>query len=247
MPPAPTLSRDPEYPVYVQGERVTLFCSAPEGWDAIGYIFYQRQKSWRPWQLPDSRMGPYQKIIVSENTAGEYSCEYSVLLSGIEMVSNKSNPTSVTMTGHLRRPQVSVFPKRDVYSSGESIYLTCSAPESRSVSEIRFFNDMRLLQILRPSSHPAPFTIAHSLRLLPQDGGKYSCLYCIVESGREMTSPESNFISLLVMASCYHHPRDDNRHLASCSKARINGLHIQPFTVKGTLQHPNQHQLKSHY
>ncbi|XP_048373933.1 uncharacterized protein LOC125445118 isoform X2 [Sphaerodactylus townsendi] len=192
------LSLDPEYPVYLQGEKVTLTCSAPEEVEAAGYVFYKEQRDQTFKELPSTGQGPYKTFKVSQNTAGKYSCTYWTLLSEQEIWSPHSGLVSVAVTKRLRTPVLSVSPKREVYRSGEFINFTCSVSDSRPVTKIMFHkDDRRLHEPHQLSSSPNRNT--YTLRLSPQDSGRYSCTYHVVESGREIQSTKSNNTHISVM------------------------------------------------
>ncbi|XP_048373934.1 uncharacterized protein LOC125445118 isoform X3 [Sphaerodactylus townsendi] len=194
------LSLDPEYPVYLQGEKVTLTCSAPEEVEAAGYVFYKEQRDQTFKELPSTGQGPYKTFKVSQNTAGKYSCTYWTLLSEQEIWSPHSGLVSVAVTKRLRTPVLSVSPKREVYRSGEFINFTCSVSDSRPVTKIMFHkDDRRLHEPHQLSSSPNRNT--YTLRLSPQDSGRYSCTYHVVESGREIQSTKSNNTHISVMAT----------------------------------------------
>ncbi|XP_053218793.1 basement membrane-specific heparan sulfate proteoglycan core protein-like isoform X3 [Podarcis raffonei] len=95
-----------------------------------------------------------------------------------------------------RAPVFSVSPKKDVYTRGESVELKCSSSETRHVSRTQFFRDQQDLHSVKPSSPSSLNNVTHTLRLVIQDGGDYSCRYHIVESGREIASRESNSIRI---------------------------------------------------
>ncbi|XP_054850515.1 cell surface glycoprotein MUC18-like [Eublepharis macularius] len=196
LPPAATLSLDPKHPVYLQGERVTLTCSAPDGQEVAGYRFYKEQPDQTLRELPHKGQGPYEAFNVDRSSAGKYSCVYWMLVKERGIQSPYSSLVSVALTERPRAPLFSVSPKREVYTSGEFINFTCSARDVHHVSKITFFKDLQQLQVIQLPSSPESTT--HVLRLLPQDGGKYSCMYQALESGREISSRKSRAINIAV-------------------------------------------------
>ncbi|KAL8177159.1 UNVERIFIED_CONTAM: hypothetical protein K2H54_042707 [Gekko kuhli] len=150
LPPA-ALSLDPKYPVYINEEWVTLTCSAPEGRQVSGYLFYKELQDRTLRELPHPSRGRYVSLWVNQSTAGKYRCAYWIQLSGRGIWSPRSGPVSVAMT------------------DSQHLLVTWD-------------------------------NFTHTIRLWPQDGGRYSCKYQVVESEREIPSLTSNVISISVMA-----------------------------------------------
>ncbi|XP_061446302.1 high affinity immunoglobulin epsilon receptor subunit alpha [Rhineura floridana] len=94
-------------------------------------------------------------------------------------------------------PLFSVSPKQDIYTTGDLISLTCLAPDKRNMSRIIFLSNKWVLYFHNPT--PAVDTFMHSLHLSAQDSGDYSCMYYVLESGREIPSQRSSSIFISVM------------------------------------------------
>ncbi|XP_077171465.1 uncharacterized protein LOC143826513 [Paroedura picta] len=136
--------------------------------------------------------GPYRAFEVDPNAAGKYSCTYWMLFSGREIRSPHSGLSAP------RPPLFSVSPEQEVYSSGEVLSLRCLTPGGLQVSEVTFLKDSQRLHLTRLPASPGNFT--HAFPISPQDGGKYSCKYLAVKSGREIPSLASNVLRIAVMA-----------------------------------------------
>ncbi|KAJ6653044.1 hypothetical protein lerEdw1_010130 [Lerista edwardsae] len=189
-----------------QSNTVQLSVRAPPGLAVTEYTFYQRRRGQRPEKLPSSQTGPYAQFYVEDRSAGVYSCEYRVQLSGREAQSQPSNNVTVAVIGRPPPPDLSITPRHSVYQNGESVTLTCSVPGNR-VSKSLFFKDGRQVQELTPTS-ALDTSFPYTLRLTPQDGGTYSCRYHIQEAMRDVSSPDSSTISLQVLGFSVSPARD---------------------------------------
>ncbi|CAI5791434.1 immunoglobulin superfamily member 1-like isoform X3 [Podarcis lilfordi] len=195
-PPAPELSIIPPRQTFLQGQRITLKCSPPEGQLAAKFLFYEIKADGnytRPQEQFDNTL---------EITAGFQETKKSFVCAYLEensagQLSERSNRIEVSIRGHLRPPFFSVSPKLDTYSSGEIVNLTCSAPENLLMSRVLFKKDQWLLHVYRPPSPLASFT--YTRRLSPQDSGEHLCTYRAAESSQKISSPESNSIRISVM------------------------------------------------
>ncbi|XP_053218792.1 basement membrane-specific heparan sulfate proteoglycan core protein-like isoform X2 [Podarcis raffonei] len=195
-PPAPELSIIPPRQTLLQGQRITLKCSHPEGKPAAKFFFYELKADGnytRPQEQLDNTLeitAEFQEIkktfvcaYLEDNSAGQ--------------LSERSNHIEVSIPGRLRPPFFSVSPKLDMYSSGEIVNLTCSVPENL-MSRVLFKKDQWLLRVYTPPSPLASFT--YTRRLSPQDSGEHLCTYRAAESSQNISSPESSRIRISVMA-----------------------------------------------
>ncbi|XP_065270219.1 immunoglobulin superfamily member 1-like [Emys orbicularis] len=195
-PPAPTLSRDPEYTVYLPGERVTLMCSAPGSELDWRYrFFYQGQQDPSVVQHPneDARL----VLTAEKGNAGIYTCAYWRQESNREISSRNSNSVSIPVTDPFPAPQLTLSPQQPVYVTGETVTLTCSAAGMLTMSGFRFFRDGQKIQ---SKELPSPwYSYTESIRLsgvVMLDAGAYSCEYWRRVSGREISSVRSQPISI---------------------------------------------------
>ncbi|XP_033026184.1 Fc receptor-like protein 5 [Lacerta agilis] len=271
-----TLSLNPLNPVYTHGEQITLHCSVPDGREAAGYTFYKELQGQTSEELPRKELAiPHKALRVGEDTAGNYSCAYSIRLEEKEIRSPRSNIISVIMevkcwgksnleeqeeggpgdlgtlepqttlsqgsgttyavipfcsaatssgpvmenelqqveeegllytsllthlwgpacAGYPPPPRFSVSPRQDIYRTGELINLTCSAPDHYNMSGVTFSSQQWTLYFQTHLPSGGAFT--HALRLSPQDSGKYSCDYIVMQS--RLRSQSSDSIHIAVM------------------------------------------------
>ncbi|XP_075768211.1 alpha-1B-glycoprotein-like [Pelodiscus sinensis] len=96
----------------------------------------------------------------------------------------------------LPAPSLSLDRSSQIYLPGEQVTLTCSAPANQWVTGYRFF---LLNELQEPSTIPHPNGGAQ-LALIAQKGraGAYTCAYWRQESSGEISSGNSNSISITV-------------------------------------------------
>ncbi|XP_065421432.1 Fc receptor-like protein 5 isoform X2 [Chrysemys picta bellii] len=196
-PPAPTLSLDTRYTVYLPGERVTLTCSAPGHELASGYRFFYQKRQWGSDIVQQSNTRHWLELTAEKGNAGTYTCAYWRLESNREISSKNSNSVSIPVTDRDPAPQLTVSPQQPVYVTGEAVTLTCSASRTSTVSGVRFFRDDQEIQ---RKELPSPrYSYTKSIKLLGvsrSQAGVYTCESWKTVSGREITSNRSRLISI---------------------------------------------------
>nr|XP_028559196.1 immunoglobulin superfamily member 1-like isoform X2 [Podarcis muralis] len=193
------LSLSPPHNTFARGELASLICSLPEGQRATGFYFYAKRGGVLVMygQQAENILEVSTKYLETNKT---FVCAYlGEKSSGGLFLSSLSNEVVLSITDLPRAPVFSVSPKKDVYTSGESVELKCSSSETRNLSRTQFFRDHQDLHSVKPSSPSSLNNVTHTLRLAIQDDGDYSCRYHIVESGREIASRESNSIRISVL------------------------------------------------
>ncbi|XP_044840806.1 immunoglobulin superfamily member 1-like [Mauremys mutica] len=191
--PAPTLSQYPGYTVYLPGERVTLTCSAPGGeLDWIYRFFYQKGQQ-KPRVVQHPSEGPQLELTAEKGKSGRYTCVYRWQESSREISSRNSDSVSITVTDPPSPPTLSLSPPHQLYLTGESVWLTCSAPPSdHTVTGFQFSRAAG--QIISSDNSDT-----HTLSYVTQtDTGSYTCAYWVKPSGRRMKSAESPAVSISV-------------------------------------------------
>ncbi|XP_077169790.1 Fc receptor-like protein 5 [Paroedura picta] len=180
------------------GQEVTLTCSQYGLQKTRKFIFLKdkAELSSSEWSMEPTESYLLARLNVS--SSGEYSCRYCLIFKARQPIhSLDSTPVWITVLERPPLPLFSVSPEKEIYARWEVITLTCSVSDKQNVTKLQFLkNQTELASLEAPSP---PFT--HSLQLLEQGGGNYSCRYWTVDSGQEMASQESNIVSISVADS----------------------------------------------
>ena len=99
--PAPTLSTDPTYDVYYEGERVAIICLAATKRKIGGFRFFNQSGEQIDLRAPYSLPTAWLQLTATKASAGKYTCMYFVEDSGQEIPSNRSLPLSINVQGRL--------------------------------------------------------------------------------------------------------------------------------------------------
>ncbi|XP_075768149.1 immunoglobulin superfamily member 1-like isoform X3 [Pelodiscus sinensis] len=189
--PVPTVSMDPQYPVYVPGERVTLRCSAPQGLAVSSYQFYNQQGERVFSESTGPFGGAWLVLTAAPGKAGKYSCEYWAERDGKNLYSARSQPVSVPMMDHPVAPSLSATADGLWY---DSVTVVCSPRGSYISPTFQIFKNGKLVQLeYTPSSQGAQFQLHTSD---PRSAGSYTCSYQIDVSGRKVESRLSSPLSI---------------------------------------------------
>nr|XP_042703046.1 Fc receptor-like protein 5 [Chrysemys picta bellii] len=205
-PPAPTLSQDPGYAVYLPGERVTLTCSAPGSEQVSGYrFFYQGQ------QDPSAVLHPNNsarlELAAEKGNAGNYTCAYWRQESNREISSRNSSSVSIPVTDPPPQPVLRLDPPSGAVSEGLPLLITCAV--SRDAREWRFHfykdgveivpRDMGSeISTMEPGTGSVNVSVLSILQAGPNKAGKFTCGYEENVSGRWIPSPRSRAVNVTV-------------------------------------------------
>ncbi|XP_075767891.1 immunoglobulin superfamily member 1-like isoform X2 [Pelodiscus sinensis] len=188
--PAPKLTLFPQQPVYIIGETVTLMCSAAgePTLSRIQFFYYSQKIQFKELSSPrDSHNESLPLLIESMFSAGQYSCESWKTVSGREIKSARSQPSSIRVTARPPPPRLSLDPLLPIYIRGDPVTLRCSSQLNEEAAGYRFFNQ-RGEQISSRESSQGTWQISTSDAATSQ---AYTCLYWREERGREIPSEMS--------------------------------------------------------
>ncbi|XP_066493873.1 Fc receptor-like protein 5 isoform X2 [Tiliqua scincoides] len=184
----PNLSLQPQFPVYIQGEVVTLTCSAPSVLPLVRYTFYEEREGQYLEVQPKDRHKT-NTLRLDGTTAGQFHCVYWFWISGREIQSQWSNSVSVTRTGLPQPPTLSLQPQHPVYILGEEVTLNCSV--ENKAAEFSFYQQRSVwFSVLQPRSHN------NVCRLDGKLAGMFQCRCWIQVSGRKIMTQLSNSVSV---------------------------------------------------
>ncbi|XP_043351882.1 immunoglobulin superfamily member 1-like isoform X2 [Dermochelys coriacea] len=175
---------------------VTIVCSAPQGHVAKRYQFL------RQGNVIVSQSGARLRLHQSDlDATGPYTCSYEVNVSGRMIQSLPSAPLSIHLTGpsvlpETFRPTLWLSPTGPEFTTGDSVTLTCSAPSWDKKKGFCFLKAGEEVACTRQALEDSQsYQIG---RLSMEDSGSYTCMYWVAELGKEISSLESQPISITV-------------------------------------------------
>ncbi|XP_075768411.1 Fc receptor-like protein 5 [Pelodiscus sinensis] len=197
--PAPSLSPDRPYTVYLPGERVKLQCADPKGGKAPECRFFYGKGQQSPSTVLQSGPYPMLEFTAEKGRAGTYTCAHWTQGSNQRISENSSSvPISIAA------PQLTVSPLRPVYLVGEAVTLTCSAAGVSNLSGIQFYRGGEKNQPQEiPSIRNGSTASIQLLSVAMSDVGVYSCEYWRwkdEKKGRDFVSERSQNIPIAVTA-----------------------------------------------
>ncbi|XP_042700867.2 Fc receptor-like protein 5 isoform X2 [Chrysemys picta bellii] len=182
----PTIIVDPQHPVYVLGERLTLRCSAPGGEAVNSYQFYNQHGERVFTETTGLPGGPWLVLTAETGKTGAYSCEYWAVRDGQTIYSARSQPVQVSVLDFPLAPSIS-----EISDPPGKIPITieCSAPPAHMGTRYQFLRQGNVI-VSQPSAR---------LQLRQSDldaTGPYTCSYEISVSGRMIQSLPSAPLSI---------------------------------------------------
>ncbi|XP_065421440.1 Fc receptor-like protein 5 isoform X3 [Chrysemys picta bellii] len=186
----PTIIVDPQHPVYVLGERLTLRCSAPGGEAVNSYQFYNQHGERVFTETTGLPGGPWLVLTAETGKTGAYSCEYWAVRDGQTIYSARSQPVQVSVLDFPLAPSIS-----EISDPPGKIPITieCSAPPAHMGTRYQFLRQGNVI-VSQPSAR---------LQLRQSDldaTGPYTCSYEISVSGRMIQSLPSAPLSIHLTA-----------------------------------------------
>ncbi|XP_072102521.1 uncharacterized protein [Mobula birostris] len=188
-PPPPTLSLNPNYPIYLEREEVNITCHAPSlhSHDHLQWLLR--------WKFEETTRNMTQQhvstsfTVVNNRNEGYYSCLYDQQISGRWIT---SFPSAVAKIQRIKLTTGLYFERQSgVYMKGETTAITCFITSQNSAHSFLFYKGNALLRSVDVSSSDQMASIVIS-NISDADRGSYSCMYEVIISGRRLQSDESN-------------------------------------------------------
>ncbi|XP_039354711.1 immunoglobulin superfamily member 1-like [Mauremys reevesii] len=175
---------------------VTILCLALPGHMATRYQFL------RQGNVIVSQPGARLQLRQSDlDATSPYTCSYEVNVSGRTIQSLPSAPLSIHLIGpsvipENFRPTLRLSPTGPEFTTGKSVTLTCSAPSWEKKMQFCFLKAGEQVACTRQALEDSQsYQIG---RLGMEDSGSYTCTYRVAEPGQEISSLESQPISIRV-------------------------------------------------
>ncbi|KAK9397822.1 hypothetical protein NXF25_021183 [Crotalus adamanteus] len=146
----PTLSVEPEYQEYYEGDNIRLICSAIRNLTVLrnsmvqGYRFFQEDGQQIHQTAPNAYRDGIMDIQTQMNSTGNYSCAYWLEEAGREVQSDQSLTTSIQVNAAPSAPSLNYR----IFNHGKNITLECSAPpEANKIEQFRFGGDKMVVLV----------------------------------------------------------------------------------------------------
>ncbi|XP_072409711.1 uncharacterized protein [Chiloscyllium punctatum] len=195
-PTEPSISLSPVFPVYLEGETVTIECVVPNG---ISPAQVRLQKDSISIVEDTTSQQSLRHTIqnLTNSCQGLYTCSYKTMVSGRWVTSSSSRSVSIVLTGLTLSVTVSLDHQTGLYLTGSAATLSCSNPSQSQLQSVMFYKDGELLHSLeaRPDQHMASISIGNLTRA---NGGSYTCQCEMIVFGRHLISSLSNAVSITV-------------------------------------------------
>ncbi|XP_075425268.1 Fc receptor-like protein 5 isoform X2 [Ascaphus truei] len=182
QPSTPSLLKNPQHTLYLEGESVTLMCDHPPTLYLGGYRFYKDRLELGGHR--DALGSQYVFPILQTGNTGTYYCGYWLSGNGRELNSARSSPTALDVTALSSSPSLTFLPPYSVFILGESLNLECAAPSPLDATLYRLYKEGQELSSTLTGTHTL-----HNVTWESQ--GEYSCMYWSQKSQREIPSIQS--------------------------------------------------------
>ncbi|XP_067878173.1 uncharacterized protein [Heterodontus francisci] len=192
--PQPTLSKIPEFAVYVPGEEITITCTAPRG-APVGRYQLLKDTITIINTTGNQQSLTYPIRNASTSNVGDYTCSYQSQVSGRWIPSSSSHSISITLTQHSPQPTISKSPEFPVYVAGETVTITCVVSSGASAGQFQLLKGS-ISVITSPRNQQS---LTHTIRnVTSSDEGSYTCYYQRQVSNRWIRSSPSPAITIFV-------------------------------------------------
>lgn len=203
LPPLPTLSLQPQYPLYILGEEVTLTCSVEKR--TADCEFFEKRADLFSLILPRNHNNMCR---LDGKAAGTFRCRCWFQVSGRVIGTQLSNSVSVARTDPLPPPVLKVDPPSGAVNKGEHLLISCLTNRSNTEKLFHFYKDGVEMDFssegtLRSPTESGDLSPDASLRI-PQanssHSGEFACSY--EESMRKHWVPSlwSQSVNITVLA-----------------------------------------------
>ncbi|XP_032872345.1 immunoglobulin superfamily member 1 [Amblyraja radiata] len=194
LPPPPTISKTPDYPVYVPGESVTLTCASSRR-DTAGRFQLRKDSNLLTSSTGNHTTFTHRITELRADMDNTYTCVMLVHVSARWLPSLPSPAVHIRVTERPPPPNISQIPDYPVYLPGESVTITCASSRRDTAGRFLLRKDSNLLT----SSTGNHTTFTHRITDLRADvDNTYTCAMLVRASARWLPSPPSHAIHIRV-------------------------------------------------
>ncbi|KAM3936748.1 Fc receptor-like protein 5 [Leptodactylus fuscus] len=178
--------------VYVPSDDITLLCCSQYSLGQQIFEFYKGDSMIHLTE-DDKNCASYTFNIKALQDTGPYYCAYKVLENGTYVQSNMSDPFTFQFADTPLPPSIILAPSFPVFTTKESMDLTCAPPKDTTAKGIQIFREESKIheEVLLKKK----YTISASDK---DAAGKYYCKYWVEMYGRSIISLPSEHITVNV-------------------------------------------------
>ncbi|XP_047427793.1 uncharacterized protein LOC124997828 [Mugil cephalus] len=193
--PKPIISMSPVGKV-TWGQDLSITCSVSTRHLGGTFILQKTTGSFRRTQTSSANSATFSISNVNFNNEGSYQCQYQTRVSGRDFSSPQSDSVTLSVIVVLPKPIISMNPVGKV-TWGQDLSITCSV-------STQHLGGTFILQKTTGSFRMAQTSNANSATFsIPtvnfNNEGLYQCQYQTRVSGRDFSSPQSDFVTLSVI------------------------------------------------
>ncbi|KAM4707568.1 Fc receptor-like protein 5 isoform 1-T1 [Discoglossus pictus] len=181
----PQLRIEPEQPVYIVGESVTLRCVAEDPATIQSYNFH---KDGAVVLSKDSSRQIVSLSILDKDASGLYSCTYT----REGNISFPSNNLQLNVIERPVAPSLSLVPEQPIYFTGQLVTLSCLFQKKPEIAGVFLFRNGFAAE---GADNFGGLTLQN---IREGHAGNYTCSYRITDRGREVESQMSENRILMV-------------------------------------------------
>ncbi|XP_078069583.1 scavenger receptor cysteine-rich type 1 protein M130-like isoform X2 [Mustelus asterias] len=234
-PSQPEVSRQPEYPIYVAGETVTITCAVSNSGSADRIELVKALTSVMNSTRNQQPLTYTIKSLTTDNE-GSYMCFTQMQVSGRWIHSSSSPAVVIVLTDVPPPPTILLSPTYPVYLSGEDVRIACVVPARYDFSRLRW-TLMSSAGNVTTEIQTTHDPVAYSFGTADRDGdGNYTCLYEREVAGRWIPSLPSESVTVrrlavrAVISMDHQSGRYMEGSIATISCLDPNRNHVNSFT-----------------
>ncbi|XP_058037699.1 uncharacterized protein LOC131197532 isoform X2 [Ahaetulla prasina] len=194
----PTLSVQPEYQEYYEGENIRLICSTFQNMTVMrnmmvrGYRFFREDRQQIHQMAPNAYGDGVMDFQAQSNNTGNYRCAYWLEEAGREFQSNQSHTASIQVNAPSA-PSLNYT----TFDFRKSISMECTAPpEADQIRQFRFITERMVVSVMATGNSSYTYNLTNAK---DKDVEIIRCAYVQYLGGRNVISRSSNpiFVDLL--------------------------------------------------
>ncbi|XP_034267350.1 uncharacterized protein LOC117662169 isoform X1 [Pantherophis guttatus] len=195
----PTLSVQPMYQEYYEGEKIRLVCSTFQNLTGMrnlmvqGYRFFRENGQQIHQEAPNAYGDGVMDFEAQMNKTGSYRCAYWLEEAGREVQSDQSRTSSIQVNAAPSAPSLNYM----IFDFRKSIRMECTAPpEADQIREFRFITNKMVISVMATGNSSYTYNLTN---VKGKDVESIRCAYAKYLSGRNVVSRSSNpiYIDLL--------------------------------------------------